>query len=100
MKIFVCLKQVPDTEILPENRFFRVVTADGVTIIGRLLNHDSFSVQLIDSKEQLLSFQKSRLKYYAFVNRSPMPSFKDRLSALELTDLLSYLVSLKGIDAQ
>jgi hypothetical protein len=44
----------------------------------------------------LRSFQKSTLREYAFVDSSPMPSYRDKLSAEELADLVSYLVSLKG----
>jgi putative heme-binding domain-containing protein len=90
----------PDAEILPQNRFVRLVTSKGVTISGRLLNQDTFMVQLIDSQERLLSFQKSSLKEYTFVEKSPMPSYQDKLNARELADLVSYLVSLKGIDNQ
>jgi putative heme-binding domain-containing protein len=88
----------PDAEVLPQNRFLRVVTADGTVVTGRLLNVDPFNILLIDSKERLLSFSKSRLKEYAFVEKSPMPSFQNRLSEKELLDLVRYLVSLKGID--
>jgi len=86
----------PAAAVLPNHRFFRVVTRDGVAISGRLLNHDLFTVQLLDSKEQLRSFQKSNLREHAFVDSSPMPSYRDKLSAEELADLVSYLVSLKG----
>jgi putative heme-binding domain-containing protein len=86
----------PGAQVLPSQRSFRVVTRDGVTINGRLLNHDAFTVQLLDSKEQLRSFQKSNLREYAFVDSSPMPSYRDKLSAEELADLVGYLVSLKG----
>ena len=50
----------PDEEVLPENRFVSVVLKDGTTVRGRLLNHDALSVQLIDPKEQLRSFQRRR----------------------------------------
>ena len=90
----------PDAEILPQNRFFRVVAKDGATITGRLLNQDAFSVQLFDDKERLLSFSKSNLKEYAFLDKSPMPSYQGKLSPKELADLVSYLVSLKGVDKQ
>ena len=86
----------PDAEILSTNRTYRVVTKDGVTTTGRLLNLDTFTVQMLDSKEQLRSFEKSRLRDYGFVDRSPMPSYRDRLSAQEIADVVSYLVSLKG----
>jgi len=90
----------PNAEILPENRFVRVLTRDGVAVTGRLLNHDVFTVQLIDSKERLLSFQKSNLKEFAFLGESTMPSYRGKLSPEELADLISYLVSLKGIETQ
>jgi cytochrome c oxidase cbb3-type subunit III len=86
----------PEAEILATNRTYRVVSRDGVTTTGRLLNLDSFTVQMLDSKEQLRSFDKSKLRDYGFVDQSPMPSYRDKLSAQELADLVSYLVSLKG----
>ncbi len=87
----------PDAEILPQNRYYRVVTKDGATVTGRLLNQDAFTVQLLDSRERLVTYAKSNLAQYAFVDKSAMPSYKDRLSPEELADLVSYLVSLKGI---
>ena len=87
----------PDAEIVPANRFVRVVSKDGSTLTGKLLNQDSFTVQILDIKdEKLKSFPKSNLREYTFVNNSPMPSYKDKLSTQELSDLISYLASLKG----
>jgi putative heme-binding domain-containing protein len=86
----------PNAEILPENRYVRVVTRDGATITGRILNEDTYSLQLIDSKEKLLSFQKADLSKFEFLKNSPMPSYRDKLSGNELSDLVGYLVSLKG----
>ena len=86
----------PGAEIAATNRTYRVVSRDGVTTTGRLLNLDSFTVLMLDSKEQLRSFDKSKLRDYGFVDQSPMPSYRDKLSAQELADLVSYLVSLKG----
>jgi hypothetical protein len=86
----------PDAEVLGTSRFYRVVMKDGATVTGRLLNLDTFTVQLIDSKEQLRSFVKSDLREHGFSEKSPMPSYKDKLSAQELADVVSYLVSLKG----
>ena len=90
----------PDAEIQPQNRSYRVMTADGETITGRLLNHDTFSVQLIDAREQLRSFQKSNLREYGFLKSSPMPSYRGKLTSDELKDLIAYLASLKGITKQ
>jgi putative heme-binding domain-containing protein len=85
----------PDAEIAPANRMVRVVLKNGATTVGRLLNEDTFSVQVIDKTERLLSFQKADVKEYAFETKSPMPSFKDKLSAQELADVVAYLGSLK-----
>jgi putative heme-binding domain-containing protein len=89
----------PNAEIEPQNRMFRVVMRDGQTITGRLLNHDTFTVQIIDAKEQLRSFAKASLRDFAFIDTSPMPSYRGKLTAEELTDLVRYLVSLKGVKA-
>jgi len=85
----------PRAEVLPTNRFYRVVTKNGTTIVGRLLNIDTFTVQLMDSKEELRSFVKGDLKEHGFAP-SPMPSYKSTLTQQELADVVSYLVSLKG----
>jgi cytochrome c oxidase cbb3-type subunit III len=86
----------PGKEIFYTNRTYRVVTKDGQTITGRLLNLDSFTVLMIDSKEQLRSFEKASLRDFGILDTSPMPSYKDKLSTQELADVVSYLVSLKG----
>lgn len=86
----------PDLLIVPSNRFVRLVTRDGVTITGRMLNQDAFTVQLLDSKEQLRSLLRADLKEFTFIDKSPMPSYRGKLSPQEITDLVSYLVSLQG----
>jgi putative heme-binding domain-containing protein len=85
----------PAAEVLPANRSYRVTTRDGATVTGRLLNHDTFTVQILDSKEQLRSFAKADLKEYGFAP-TPMPSSRGRLDPQETADVISYLVSLKG----
>jgi putative heme-binding domain-containing protein len=85
----------PAAEVLPSNRFYRVVTKSGTTITGRLLNHDTFTLQIMDSKEELRTFRKDDLKEHGFAP-TPMPSYKGTFAAQELADVVSYLVSLKG----
>jgi len=85
----------PAAEVLPTSRFYRVVTQDGVMTRGRLLNLDTFTVQVMDTKEQLRSFVKADLREHGFAP-TPMPSFKNTLSQQEMADVVSYLVSLKG----
>ena len=85
----------PDAEISYANRMFRAVHKDGSITTGRLLNLDPFNVQLFDSKERLITLQRSDLREFAPV-KSAMPSYRDKLTPQELGDLLAYLFSLKG----
>jgi putative heme-binding domain-containing protein len=87
----------PSADTVAANRYYRVVTRDGQTITGRLLNEDTFSVQMIDTSEKLRSFKIADLREHAFVMQSPMPSYKDKLTAEEISDLVGYLTSLKGL---
>jgi cytochrome c oxidase cbb3-type subunit III len=82
-------------DVQPANRFYTVTPAGDEPVTGRLLNHDTFTVQLMDSDERLRSFRKADLLDYGFA-ASPMPSFRDELSAQEIADVVSYLVSLRG----
>jgi len=87
----------PSTAVLPINRPVRIVMSDGRTIRGRRLNEDTFTVQLIDQQERLLSLQKSDIRQFELGAQSEMPSFRGTLSDEELSDLLAYLVSLRGL---
>jgi putative heme-binding domain-containing protein len=86
----------PNKEVLPENRTVRIVTNDGTTVTGRLLNQDGFTVQLIDSSSQLRSLERSDLREFTIVTTNPMPSYADKLSAQDLSSLVRYLSFLKG----
>jgi putative heme-binding domain-containing protein len=86
----------PSGAMLPINRSVRAVTRDGKVINGRRLNEDTYSVQLIDEQERLVSLVKADLREYAVLTTSSMPSYKGRLNAQELADVLAYLLSLKG----
>jgi quinoprotein glucose dehydrogenase len=86
----------PDAEIAIANRSVRVTSKDGTTITGRLLNQDNFTVQLIDSQGKLRSFMKSDLRESTVLSKSPMPSYKGKLSDQEVADLVAYLLTLKG----
>src|SRR5690606_17593958 len=82
----------PASDVLPHNRFYRVVTSSGEEVTGRLLNHDSFAVQLLDLDERLRSFRKDDLLEQSFVD-TLMPSYRDKLSEQEIADLVAYLAS-------
>jgi putative heme-binding domain-containing protein len=86
----------PTKNMLPINRSVRGVTKDGKVVTGRRLNEDTYSVQLIDTQERLVSLTKADLKEYAVIKTSSMPSYREKLSAQELADVVAYLLTLNG----
>ena len=87
----------PTASMLPFNRSVRAVTKDGKVITGRRLNEDTYSVQLIDAGERLLSVDKAGLKEYSVIKTSSMSSYRNTLSAQELADVVAYLLTLNGV---
>jgi cytochrome c oxidase cbb3-type subunit III len=86
----------PSSQMMPINRPVRAVTRTGTVINGRRLNEDTYTVQLIDDQERLVSLTKADLREYTIVTTSPMPSFREALSPEALADVVAYLLSLKG----
>lgn len=86
----------PTGSMMPINRPVRAVTRGGKVYNGRRLNEDTYSVQLVDEQERLVSLQKSDLREYQILTKSPMPSYADKLTSEELADVVAYLLSLKG----
>ena len=84
----------PQADIQPNHRYYRVVLANGTTVTGWLMGHDTFNIRLLDAKEQLRSFVKSDVKSHGFIP-SPMPSFKNTLTPQEIADVVSYLSTLR-----
>jgi putative heme-binding domain-containing protein len=85
----------PNAEIAPIYRAFQVITKSGTTVRGKLLNQDTFSIQMLDSTQNLRSFVKGDVRESGFVP-SPMPPYEGKLTSQELADLLVYLLSLGG----
>jgi len=84
----------PQAALMPINRPITIVTRDNETITGRRLNEDTYTVQVIDSQERLLSLRKADLKLYEV---SQTPTHKPTtLSSEEVADLVAYLMSLRG----
>ena len=88
----------PEASILPEHRYVHIVTKQGTNYTGRRMNEDTHSIQMIDTQEQLHSFLKSDLKELTLLTTTTMPSYKDKLNSTELADLVTYLLSLKGLE--
>ena len=77
-------------------RFIRAVAADGRAITGRRLNEDTFTVQLLDDRGELVSLVKSELREYSVSKTSPRPTGKDTLTTEERAHLTAFLSGLKG----
>jgi putative heme-binding domain-containing protein len=87
----------PAGAMLPFNRPIHAVTKDGKVINGRRLNEDTYTVQLVDENERLVSLTKADLREYDVLKTTAMPSYKDKFNAQEFADLEAYLLSLKGV---
>ncbi|MGD9903617.1 MAG: c-type cytochrome [Vicinamibacterales bacterium] len=87
----------PTRAMLPINRPVTIVTRSGATIRGRRTNEDTFSVQLVDDQERLVTVRKADMASMTLARESPMPSMAKRLSADEVADLVAYLLSLRGV---
>ena len=71
-----------------------VVTADGTKLQGIVLNEDSFTVQMLDTREQLHAFEKSKLRSYVKTRESLMPAYDAKaLPEKELKDIIAFLLA-------
>jgi putative heme-binding domain-containing protein len=86
----------PRTWMMPINRPVHAVTNSGVAIDGRRLNEDTYTVQIADGDGRLVSLTKKDLREFKISTQSLMPSYKGELTTDELSDLVAYLLSLKG----
>jgi putative heme-binding domain-containing protein len=85
----------PSSAMLPINRPVRIVTKDGRTIRGRRLNEDTYTVQILDEEERLLSIAKRDVRTMNVDTKSTMPAYADRLTKDEIADVVAYLLTLR-----
>ena len=90
----------PNKELAPQNRSVRLVTQDGKTVDGRLLNQDAFSVQIIEASGQLKSFEKASLRNFTIVTENSMPSYESKMSTQDIDLLSHYLATQTGTSQQ
>jgi hypothetical protein len=90
----------PGQYVSPLDRRVHAVTRDGIRFSGIRLNEDTYSVQLLDLNENLISLLKRDLKEYHLDDSSSMPSYKGVFSESEVEDLVAYLYSLRGKEAR
>jgi putative heme-binding domain-containing protein len=87
---------VPAAEIHRDFRTITATTRAGATVSGRLLNQNSYSIQLLDAKDQLRSLDKADLRDSAIDATSPMPSYGQTFNAQELADVVAFLATMRG----
>jgi cytochrome c oxidase cbb3-type subunit III len=82
---------------LPEDFLqVKIVTSNGQKITGVRLGEDAFTLQVRDYTGRLHSFWKNTLKdIQKERGKSPMPSYKSKLTEAQVTDLVAYLASLR-----
>ena len=78
-----------------------VVTADGTKLNGVVLNEDQFTLQMLDTREQLHLFEKDKLRSLEKRRESAMPVYDQKaLSDKDLQDLIAYLQSAGSQEEQ
>lgn len=82
----------PRSQIPDGYRPVEIVTADGRRLSGVLKNENNFSLQLLDSHDQLQLLTRDELREVYYKHSSLMPANYDKsLSPAELQDLLAFL---------
>ena len=85
----------PTKEFPQEYESITAVTADGKQVKGVTLNEDSFSVQVMDTSEQIHLLEKNKLRSFEKSRQSAMPVYgTDILSDKDLGDIVAYLASV------
>jgi cytochrome c oxidase cbb3-type subunit 3 len=85
----------PTKEFAQRYETVTVVTPDGEEIKGVTLNEDSFSLQLMDTAEQIHLFEKDKLRSIKKSRESLMPSYgTGTLSDCDLSDIVAYLLAV------
>jgi putative heme-binding domain-containing protein len=74
-----------------------VVRRGGETITGVVRNEDAYSIQLMDTSENLHLYMKTDLLEVKHMDQSVMPAYtEDVLDKEQLRDLVAYLNGLRG----
>jgi putative heme-binding domain-containing protein len=85
----------PNEKVLPNQWRVEATTRGGASVTGRLLNEDTYTVQLFDPRQGLKSVDKADLSRYLVLKTSAMPSYEGSITGKDLDDLLAYLASLR-----
>jgi cytochrome c oxidase cbb3-type subunit III len=84
-------------EFSQEYETVSVVDDRGQKFQGVVLNEDNFTLQMIDTREQLHLFEKEKLRSLEKSRESLMPKYDDKmLPEKDLQDIVAYLLSAGG----
>ena len=86
----------PSETVETKYRLVQVLLKNGDIIEGIFLNEDTYSVQLLNETEDLISISKAGVKDVLKPQMSLMPDYEDTFTSTELNDLVAYLYSLEG----
>ena len=85
----------PNEKVLPRDWTVKAVTKDGTSIMGRRMNEDTFSIQVLDAEARLVSLNKGNLSSYEVNRESTMPTYQGMIRGTDLDNLVAYLASLR-----
>jgi len=84
-------------EFSQEYETVNVVDDRGQKFQGVVLNEDNFTLQMLDTREQLHLFEKKKLRSLEKSRESLMPKYDDKmLPEKDLQDIVAYLLSAGG----
>jgi len=87
-------------EFSQEYETVKIVTADGTKLMGVVLNEDHFTLQMMDTRELVHSFEKEKLRSIEKSRESLMPVYDQKsLSDKDLQDVVAYLLAV-GVGGQ
>lgn len=90
--VFEAMKEFPQ-----EYESVKVETAGGEKFTGVVINEDSFTLQMLDQREQLHLFEKSQLRSFEKSRESLMPVYNEKLLPdKDLNDILAFLQSVRA----
>jgi putative heme-binding domain-containing protein len=88
----------PHPTLEASNKLVQLTTADGKTLVGRILSQDDHDVRIIDASGEVATYSKPGLRQFTIVNTDRMPSYEGKITGEHLDDLVRYLGSLPSAD--
>jgi hypothetical protein len=84
-------------EFSQEYETVTVVDGSGQKFQGVALNEDNFTLQMMDTREQLHLFEKDKLKSFEKSRESLMPAYDQKvLPEKDLQDIMAFLLSVES----